>query len=172
MIHKMTFRSNPRLVVMGVFIVGLPVVGVLATIYWSERFGIVLLVGAAYITYLLIKFLLPHLRSQIETSDTGIACHFSKTNSVEFRWEDLTYAGLYEKKGSPSGLFLYDATQDQIVTIPSEFSDFDLLRQAVKDHTAFQTVQLASDETIKDWLRKQLHIEPQDTPHESSAPTA
>lgn len=158
MIHRMTFQSNPRLMIVALLIVGLPVAGIWATIYWADRGGILGLALAGYLVYHLVKFIIPQISSRLETSETGLTCSLSGREPLVFRWEDVTFAGLCQRKGERPTIFLYDRQNDHMLSIPNEFSHFNALMQTVRDHTSasYQEINLEKAESLKDWLRKQL----------------
>lgn len=162
MIHRMTFQSNPRLIIIALLIVGLPVAGIWATVYWAERGGIIGLALAGYLVYHLVRFIIPQLTSRIETSETGMTCYLAGRDPLIFQWEQVTYAGLCRRKREHPTIFLYDRHIDQMITVPNEFSYFAALIQAVRDHTTvYRDIKLGRDESLKDWLRKQLEQNPQ-----------
>ena len=60
-----------------------------------------------------------------------------------------------------TSIFLYNEEIDQFATIPQEFSHFEQLLATVKKHTPIQDIQLEKTATIQEWLRRELHIEPE-----------
>lgn len=159
MTHKVTLRSNPRLLFLGGFIVGLPVSGLLLFLYLGGLIGVLAILGSLFISYQIIRFLISHMRSRIETTEDGIQCRLSGNNDVSLRWEDISHAGFCHEKRQKPCVFLYDETDDKFVIIPREFSDFDHLLNIIKQKTLLQEIELAKNESIKDWLRKQLDIQ-------------
>ena len=160
MIHKMTVRSNPRLILFGALVVGVPLLGV--ALFWFLRgiIGIAAGLAAGFFTYQLITFILPSLRVRIETSSDGIRCIRPGNDDIAFRWSEITHAGLVHQKSQKPSLFLYGEEHDRFVEISKEFSDFDLLLTMVKKQTPFQEIRLEKADSIQDWLRRELHITP------------
>jgi hypothetical protein len=113
MIHKMTVRSNPRLILFGLLVVGVPLLGV--ALFWFLRgiIGIVAVLGAGFFTYQLITFILPSLRVRIETSSDGIRCTRPGNDDIAFAWSEVTHAGWFTK--NPTNLPSFCTAKDMIV---------------------------------------------------------
>lgn len=160
MIHKMTVRSNPRLILFGGLVIGVPLLGVALFWFLKGIVGIVALLGAGFFTYQFTTFVLPSLRVRIETSADEIRCRRPGNDDIAFRWSEVTHAGLVHQKSHRPSLFLYAEEHDRFVLISKEFSHFDRLLAEVKKQTPFQEIQIDKADSIQAWLRRELHIAP------------
>lgn len=156
MIHRITLRSNPRLLLLGLLIAGLPLGGLFLAVYLRSPIGIAALLGAGYVSYQFIRFLIPLMQSRIESSEEGITCHFSGKDPMVFHWKMISHAGLCRQKWQKPCLFLYQETNDQFVIIPQEFSHFEHLADEVRKKTPYQEIRLERDDTLQRWLKDQL----------------
>lgn len=157
--HRITLRSNPRLALLGLLIAGLPLFGLLLLLYLRSVIGIAVLIGSGYISYQLIKFLIPLMKSRIETSEEGITCHLSEKTPIVFQWNEITHAGLCRQPWQKPCLFVYQETNDQLVIIPQEFSHFDLLTDEIQKKTPYQEIRLEKGDTLQRWLKEQLDLQ-------------
>jgi hypothetical protein len=158
----MTVRSNPRLILFGAVVVGMPLLGVALFCFLKGIIGLAAVLGAGFFTYQLITFMLPSLRVRIETSSDEIRCIRPGNDDIAFEWSEVTHAGLVHQKSHKPSLFLYSEAHDRFVEISKEFSDFDHLLATVKEQTPFQEIRLDKADSIQDWLRRELHITPND----------
>ena len=156
MVHRITLRSNPRLLFLWLIIVGLPVIGILMLIKLGRLGGIIAIIGAGIVSYHFLQFTISQMKHTIETSEEGITCHLSASKEAHLSWNNISCAGFCRQKGVKPFIFLYSEQDDQLVIIPREFSDFNTLIEEIKDKTNFQEIQLSKDEMIEDWLRDQL----------------
>lgn len=159
MIHKMTLRSNPRLILFGLLVPGVPLLGVFLLVFLGGIWGIVALLGCSFFTYQFTTFMLPHVRIRIETTEDGITCIRPGNYNIAFQWPEVSHAGLVRQESQKPSIFLYSEEHDRFVTISEEFSNFEQLLATVKEHTPFQEIQLAKTDSIQEWLRQQLHID-------------
>jgi hypothetical protein len=146
---------------MGIFVLVVPLFGVLVFWYLRGIVGVVSLLAAGFVTYQFIRFIIPILRSRVETSDQKITCIRPGSEDIVFRWTEVSHAGLVSQKSHKPSIFLYNEKIDQYATIPQEFSHFEQLLATVKKHTLIQDIQLDKTDTIQEWLRRELHIEPE-----------
>ena len=163
MIHRITLRSNPRLLFFWLFIIVVSLGGIVLFLSLRGIGGVIALLGAGFVTYQFVKFIIPHLRSRIETTAQGITCVRPGSTDIAFRWQEITHAGLVSQPSHKLSIFLYNEEEDQLALIPEEFSDFQELLMTVKDHTSVQDIRLEKTDSIQEWLRRQLHVEPDDS---------
>jgi hypothetical protein len=160
-LYRLSFRANPRMILLPVVLVGLIALGIVAWRFAGPVIGIAVLAIGAYVDVQIVRFVSKHLRSWVRTSDEGLSCRLPNGSTLHFDWESLTRAGLCLRPGSRSILFLYDEGQDRLLSIPDEYSRFDELEREIRGkvpaRTSFQVVRLSRDETIEDWLKTQIH---------------
>ncbi len=158
MIHTMTVRSNPRLILLGLLLIALPLFGLILLFTITGIGGIIGLLASGFITYQVAKFMIPQVRTRIETDEGGIMCSRPDSDTVDFRWSEVTHAGFVRQKSEKPSIFLYNEKEDRLTIIPQEFSDFDQLLARVKQQTPFQEIRLDATDSIHGWLRRHLNI--------------
>ncbi len=157
--HRMTLSSNPRMIILVLFMIALPAAGILLLIFVGVFLGIIALAGAAYLDYTMLRFFRNHLKSWVETTDTELKCRMPDGELLVFSWDKVTAAGYFTQERGRPFLFAYREEEDKLVTIPKEYSDFEILYSQIKERTPFQELSLAREETIQDRLKEMLNIE-------------
>ena len=160
MLYRLSFRTNPRMVLLPVVLAGLIAAGILAWRYAGPVVGLVALAIAAYLDFRILRFLRKHLGSWVETTEEGLAARLPDQTTLRFAWEGLSRAGLCRRPGSRPFVFLYDGTQDRLLCIPNEYSHFAELREEVERRIPkairFDEVRLPKGEEIEDWLKERI----------------
>lgn len=157
--HRITLSSNPRMIILILFMIALPAVGILLLVFVGIFLGIIALAAAAYLDYTTLRFFRNHLNSWVETTDTELKCRMPDGELLVFSWDAVTAAGAFtQEKGRPF-LFVYQEEGDKLVTIPEEYNEFEALYSQVKGRTPFQELSLARGETIQERLKEMLNIE-------------
>ena len=163
MTSRITLFSNPRLIIPCLISIILPVAGIFGCFIVSDIIvRIVILLITLYLSYCVLKFVIKHLRSKIVFDEQGVHVHFSRNNVITYGWDEITHAGLC--KTSQRGirkletgkdvLFLYNLQDDKFVSIPREFTHFDVMIETIQAKTNFQEIELNPGETLEDRLKK------------------
>jgi hypothetical protein len=158
--HTITITSNPRMILLFLIVIALPAAAVLLLIFVGTVLGIIVLAGAAYLDYSMLRFFRNHMKSWVETSDTELKCRLPDGELLVFPWDQITAAGYCSQERDRPFLFVYRKEGDKLVTIPKEYGDFDALFSTIKGHTPFQELSLGRAETIQERLKTMLEIEP------------
>ena len=157
--HRMTLSSNPRMIILVLFMIALPAAGILLLIFVGIVLGIIALAGAAYLDYTMLRFFRNHLKSWVETTDTELKCQMPDGELIVFSWDKVTTAGYFTQERGRPFLFVYREEADKLVTIPEEYSEFKTLYSEIEQRTSFQELSLAGGETIQDRLKEMLNLE-------------
>jgi hypothetical protein len=148
------------MIVLVLFMIALPAVGILLLIFAGVFLGIIALAGAAYLDYTTLRFFRNNLKSWVETTDAELKCQMPDGELLVFSWDGVTAAGIFTQERGRPFLFVYREEGDKLVTIPKEYSDFETLYSQIKERTPFQELSLARGETIQERLKEMLNIEP------------
>lgn len=163
MTHRVTIASNPRMLLLLPLLLALPAAGVLLLVYAGRLLGLLGLAAAAYLDFVLIRFLYRNLRTRVVSSDTQLTCRLAGGEELVFPWAAITAAGYCTQPRARPFLFIYDAKMDKIVTIPDEYSGFaelkSLLRRRVAEG-AFHELSLEAGEPIQRRLRQLILQKP------------
>jgi hypothetical protein len=154
--HTITIASNPRMVILFLLVIALPVAGVLLLIFAGTLLGIIVLAAAAYLDYTLLRFFRNHMKSWVETTDTELKCRMADGDLLVFSWGQVTSAGYCTQERGRPFLFVYREEGDKLVTIPKEYGDFEALFSTIKQRTPFQELSLDRGETIQERLKQML----------------
>jgi hypothetical protein len=162
--HTITISSNPRMIILFLIVIALPAAGILLLIFAGTLPGIIALAGAAYLDYLLLRFLRNHMNSWVETSDTELKCRMPDGDLLVFSWDQVTAAGYCTQERGRPFLFVYREAGDKLVTIPKEYGGFEALFSTIKQRTAEQRIDflelsLSRGETIQQRLKQILHLD-------------
>ena len=160
MLYRLTFGTNPRMLLLPVVLVGLLALGVLAWRYAGAVVGIVVLAIGIYLDVQIVRFLAKHLRSWVRTTEQGLSCRLPDGSSLHFDWENLSRTGICRGSGSRPFLFLYDEKQDRLLSIPNEYGHFAELEEEIRNRAPkgvpFEEVRLGKGELIEDWLKEKI----------------
>jgi hypothetical protein len=157
--HRITVASNPRLAILFLLVVTLPVAGVLLLIFASVLVGIIALAGAAYVDYTMLRFLRNHMKSWVETTEAKLVCRLPDGQMLEFPWARVAAAGYCTQDRNRPFLFVYREDGDTLLTIPREYSSFDALYSEIESRAPFRRLSLGKGETIQERLKETLQIE-------------
>jgi hypothetical protein len=157
--HTITIASNPRMIILFLMVIALPVAGVLLLVFAGTLLGIIALAGAAYLDYTMLRFFRNHLKSWVETTDTELKCRMPDGELLVFSWDQVTVAGYCTQERGRPFLFVNREERDKLVTIPKEYGDFEILFSTIKGRTPFQELALSRGETIQERLKQMLQIE-------------
>jgi hypothetical protein len=159
-LYKLSFRANPRMILLPVVLLGLIALGVVAWRFAGVVVGVVALAVVGYVDVQIVRFVSNHLRSWVRTTEQGLTCRLPDGSTLQFTWKGLTHAGLCLRPGSRPLLFLYDEGLDRLLSIPNEYSHFDQLEREIRRQlparTLFETVRLSRGKLIEDWLKERI----------------
>jgi hypothetical protein len=158
MTHTITIASNPRIVLVFLIAVVIPVGGVLLTILFHIFLGIIVTVVGGFIAWHLMKFGISSLKSWVRTDDEGITIKISNEDPKGLTWEEITHAGLVSQVKTRNQMFIYAEETDKLFTIPDEYSDFDKLIEFTSERTPFENVSLEQTDTITSYLREVVGV--------------
>lgn len=170
MTYRITLSSNPRIVLLFFIIVALPAAGIISLFLLPIFLGIVLTVLGVYLAYHLGKFLLRSLLSRIETSDEQVKFNIGYKDAPVMRWEDITLAGSYVEGSSRPHLFVYDESDDNLITIPPDYAGFEQLVEEIKARTDFEEITLNESQTLAEHLKDRLGMEEEEIDDEEEEP--
>ncbi len=130
MAHRITIRSNPRLLVIPLVIVGLLALA-LAAFTAGPLLGIGALAFGGYIAYTLVRFVRKQLACVVEVLDDTLVLDLYGEEKVTVAWADVTHLGTARDGRKRRMLFLYREPEDKLLVVPDEFDRFDLLVASV-----------------------------------------
>ena len=158
--YRLSFRTNPRMILLPVVLVGLISAGVVAWRYAGPVVGLVVLAIALYVDVQILRFLRKHLKSWVESTEEGLSARLPEGTTLRMSWKELTRAGLCLRSGSRPFLFLYAGKQDRLLCIPDEYSHFGELQEEIRRRAPrrapFDEVKLGREEMIEDWLKERV----------------
>jgi hypothetical protein len=160
MVHRITYRTNPRLYLLAGISILLILGGLIALAFLGVLIGGIILVVTGFIAYSLFKFLRSVLKSNVNTYDDGLTFTLSSGSKERFTWERITHAGKCRDRGGKESLFIYQEDEDRFMAVTEEFTDFPKLEKEIKEKTEvpFREHDLEEKETIQDYLRKLADI--------------
>jgi hypothetical protein len=154
MVYRISLFTNPKIFLVFLIIFVLPAAAVLSFFIFNTLIGIVAVGVSLYINYHLIKFIIGHLTSRVETGVRGITCKTPMNETIEFSWDKISHAGSFGSPKSKPGLFIYNEENDRLVKIPRDYGSFDTLVKELKGRTAFLEIELSEGESLEDRLRQ------------------
>ena len=159
MTYRITLSSNPRAILLIIFVVALPVGAVLSFFALPIFLGIILTILGGYMAYFLGKYVYNIFISRIETSDEGIRFKMTRKESSSLRWDQISHAGHCEEERSKPSAFVYSEDEDKLLTIPGEYSGFTELVAELRRHVEVSEIELAHGETIAGYLRDRVSLD-------------
>jgi len=168
--YRMTIRSNPKLLIVPLVIAvlfGLALAGFAA----SPVLGIGGLAVAAYLTFVLVRFISKQLRCSVNVHEGGVSLDLYGEEKVEVKWSDVSHMGRGRDSRRRGVLFIYREDVDKLLVVPDEFERFDELCAEVGAHGQMMELALAEGETVKDRLRR-IVGGPEEDSEEDSEPEA
>ena len=160
--HRLTLAANPRMILLILVLIALPIAAILLLIFVGIFLGIIALAGAGYLDYTILRYFRSHLKSWVETSAAELKCQMPDGELLIFPWNTVTAAGYCKQERGRPFLFVYKEEEDKLVTIPKEYGDFDTLFSEIRERTPFHEMSLRKGETIEDRLKEMLNIENSD----------
>jgi hypothetical protein len=155
--YRISFASNPKLLLLFLFMLVLPAAAVFALLSFGIFLGVIAIALALFFEYSLIRFTINHLKSRIDTEESGIRCFTPEKEELFYHWSSITHAGSYREKRRGGGyLFIYDSSEDKLLKIPDEYSDFDRLTQEIRENTPYKELDLKEGESLEEYLKDKL----------------
>ncbi len=160
-VYRMTLRSNPRLLVVYLFIPVLLGAGVGAIFLLGLLFGLVALAAAAFVSWSILRLARRQLASKVETLTDEILFVMHGDEKLAFPWERIRLAGMaveQDDKGrlrtKERRLFVYNEQDDKMFALTDEFEHLDRLAAELKEHTEFREIVLDGGMTLTAKLRE------------------
>jgi len=154
MTYRITFKSNPRMILLILMMIGAAAVVVFLFAIGSSIAGLLAAIVVGYLDFQAARHLHAQLTSQVVTSPEQITVMHSGIGMRTFGWGDIDRAGYAvprEKKERPV-LFVYNEENDWLITIPDEFENFKQLMAELRRHTDFEDLVLAPGESLESRL--------------------
>ena len=144
----------------------LPAIGIVTFFFLPPAVGVILTGVGALFGYNLFKLSRSTLQSRIVTSESSVTFDFGKGHADEFIWEQITHAGTFREPKGKRMVFVYEEPSDRLVTIPDEYESYDQLVEEIRIGTSsvFETVDLATQASLNDYLRNQMEPDEPDEP--------
>ncbi|MCK5737153.1 MAG: hypothetical protein KAH21_11770, partial [Spirochaetaceae bacterium] len=127
--------QNFRILILPVTAAALIIGSLAVAILWNLIVGLIFLIASAYISYYLLKFFRYSTQSVIRITDVGISGIASDGNKYSFQWEMLSLAGEFSIRGKGKEVFLYSDEDDQLIRIPSLYSNPEELSREIEEHS-------------------------------------
>lgn len=159
--YRVTVKSNPRILILFSVIALIPLAAVLLIVLWSPIAGVILLAIGGYVDYHLIKFARLQLASYVRTDEDGIRGLSGISEKVDIEWDDVTHAGVATESGTRAAAFVYAEGEDQLITVPSEYENFEHFVTELGERFDLIRFELDSNETLTDRLKTMLVPEDQ-----------
>ncbi len=156
MIYRINILKNPKILYIFLAILVLPAAGFLFIYIFNVILGVIAIAIALYLNYHLIKFIIGHLTSRIETKDTSIVCKTPTNEVFEFEWGSITVAGSFKGAKAQTNIFIYNEELDKLLKIPQDYDDFEKLLEEIREKTPFQAIDLSDGETLEERLKHML----------------
>jgi hypothetical protein len=160
--YRITLTSNPKIILLIVVTIALPVVGVLSFFVFPIIMSVIIAAAGFYFAYHLVKFLISTLGSHITTREDGVLFHISRNDDVDYSWDAITHAGLCASDKKRRTLYVYQEDEDKLVTVPNDYDRFDELIGELRAHVEVPEARLAEGETVRDHLRRLIGLPEQD----------
>jgi hypothetical protein len=171
----MTVASNPRILAAFAMAIVLLGAGVGALFVLGFVVGLIAMAAVLFVDWTLLRLVRRQLATRIETTDESITFTLVGAETVPFPWEKIRVSGTVtasdtrgrssDKRGRSSvtrgrgrhrdaRLFVYNETDDRMISIPAEYENIDALEAELRSRTDFRELTLDRGETLKDKLRE------------------
>jgi hypothetical protein len=161
MVYRMTVRSNPRILMVYVFIPVVICAGVASFFLFGPLYGLVGIAAAAFFAWTLVRLTRRQLATRVETLTDEVLFRLHGDEKILVPWEKVRVSGfalVTDKTGSPTRkdrrLFIYNEEEDRLLTLTDEFENMDGLAAELRVKTDFRELVLADGETLKEKLRE------------------
>lgn len=144
MVYAFDLRAAPRIVLLPVVASLLIGGAIVLLVLVHVAIGLIALAIAGWLTYHLLRFTITHVKSQVRTSDEGIVSLSSFGVETRIPWSNVTHAGTFDTRKSDRYLFVYNESTDELVTVPSYYTEITELENELKTN-ARQFLQLTGN---------------------------
>lgn len=157
MTYRITFTSNPRMIMLVLLMILAAAFVVFLFAIGSSIAGLISLVVIGYLEFQAGRHLNGQLTSSVVTNDEGVTVQHAGIGIRTFPWEQISRAGyaVPRNKRERPVVFIYNEEDDRLITIPDEFESFRSLMAEVRRRTDFEDIVLAPDETLEARLAPQ-----------------
>lgn len=134
MVHRFDPKGAPRVFVLpaaAVIVIGGSIV-LLAL--GQVLIGVIALAISAWMSYHLVRFTVYQFKSQVQTSDDELVCITSMGVETGMPWSAVSHAGSYATERSGVYLFVYNESEDELLSIPPYYTDREQLDSRIRDN--------------------------------------
>ena len=156
MTSRITPVSNPRILLVILFVIIFPVLCAFSYKLFGVVIGIIVFLFSLFFCYHIVLYLVRKLTIKIIFSEDRIRFYFNKNNDIIIPWQDITFAGAYKQEKNESAVFVYYEDKDKLFTISKEFTHYKELIDHIKQNSDFKNITLKKSESIEDHLKKLL----------------
>jgi hypothetical protein len=132
MIHRISLISNPRIIIPFLLLLAITGGGITLIALVNTTIGVIVLIIAALFFNGVIKVVVPALKSSIETTETSLTYYTGYGAKDSFNFDKVSKAGLVNSNGRRTYLFLFSSDSGKYVSVPDEFTKFEMLVNHVK----------------------------------------
>lgn len=123
MVHRFNARSASRVFLLPVVPVVLVGGSVALFLAGQPLFGVIALAVSAWVSYYFLRYTIYQFRSNVETSEDGLQCRTSMGLETGMQWSAITHAGSFATKRAGTYLFVYNETDDELLSVPPYYTD-------------------------------------------------
>jgi hypothetical protein len=153
MVYRFKVKGNPRAIgtLAMVFILLITAFTLLLRVQGSigVGFGALSLLAAWFV----FRIYRGHARSYVETTDDMFICHTAVNGHIRIPWAENSHLGMARSEKQRM-LFVYQESQDQLLTIPEDFQNYQKLIEDLSSHRDFEELSLKGRQEIIDHLSK------------------
>ena len=160
-VYRITARSNPRILIIYLFIPVILLAGIGALFLLGILYGLVALAAAVFLSWSLVRLTRRQLATRVETLTDEILFTLHGEEKHSFPWDKIRISGIATEQGADGTvrrkerrLFIYREEDDQLIAITDEFQNLDGLAAELRERTHFREILLAPGETLKGKLRE------------------
>jgi hypothetical protein len=160
-VYRMTVRSNPRILIIYIFLPLVLAAGIAAPFVIGIFYGLIALAAALFFVWQLVKLTRRQLATRIETLTDEILFTVHGDEKIAFPWDQIRISGVAltaDDTGTPRKkerrLFIYSEANDKMFAVTDEFANLDALADELRAKTDFHDIVLSPGETLKDRLRE------------------
>ena len=154
MIHRISVFSNPGIIITGIILLIATAGAVLAALFLNVLAGIIILGVTIYFGNSMLKYIRPIIGTYIISDDLGISAHFYGGEKKTFLFTEITHSGICVDDKNKETIYIYDSKIDSYISIPPQYSGFEIIKEALSGHCDFETYNLESGQDIKDKLKE------------------
>ena len=171
MTYRITLRSNPRIILTILIAVALPGIGIASFTFWPPVAAVIATVVGGFFGYHFLKLIRSIISSKIVTSESGVSFDFGKGHISEFSWDGITHAGKFTDTSRKPMFYVYDETDDRLISVPNEYERFEEIVAAVRAGVGerFEDFDLGPFVSINEYLKSKIGPEDDGDAGESAA---